>query len=573
MSLLTRVRRLPIQGRRAVRDDDPAVGGDGTGAADEGRTKRSGWARLTTVLAALLVLLVLTVPYDFGRFTPAAFVRIPLEALLVVALLLALPARGRRPVATLAGVALGLLGVLKLLDLGFSASLSRAFDLVLDWALLDDAFAFLAESTGRPAAIGAAVALALVAVALPVLVTLSVLRLSRLVVRHHTGTTRVVAALVVVWVACAAFGVRVAPDVPVADTSATTLANGHGFQVRLRLNDRRTFSAVVEADPFRDTPGDQLLTALRGKDVVIAFVESYGRDAVEDRAYAPQVGAVLDGGTSRLRAAGFDARSGFLTSPTFGGGSWLAHATLLSGLWIDNEQRHRTLLASDRMTLGGAFRRADWRTVGVMPAVTRAWPEGSFYGYDRFYDAGKLAYRGPKFSFGTMPDQYTLASWRRLEQAKQDGRAVMSEIALVSSHAPWTPVPRMVDWTDVGDGAIFHDQAAGGGAKGEVRRATTRIRADYRQSIEYTLSTLISYVETYGDDDLVFIFLGDHQPATVITGENASRDVPITIITRDRAVLDRISGWGWQDGLKPGPQAPVWRMDTFRDRFLTAFGP
>ncbi|MDT7694495.1 MAG: hypothetical protein QOI75_3862, partial [Pseudonocardiales bacterium] len=39
-----------------------------------------------------------------------------------------------------------------------------------------------------------------------------------------------------------------------------------------------------------------------------------------------------------------------------------------------------------------------------------------------------------------------------------------------------------------------------------------------------------------------------------------------------RAVLDRISGWGWQDGLKPGPNAPVWRMDAFRDRFLTAFG-
>ena len=23
----------------------------------------------------------------------------------------------------------------------------------------------------------------------------------------------------------------------------------------------------------------------------------------------------------------------------------------------------------------------------------------------------------------------------------------------------------------------------------------------------------------------------------------------------------------------PGPDAPVWRMDAFRDRFLTAFGP
>lgn len=540
------------------------------GTAGEVRPKRPIRAGLATVLAALLVVLVLTAPYDFGRLTPAAFVRIPLEALLIVALLLALPSRGSRLVATLTGVALGLLGLLKLLDLGFSAALSRAFDLVLDWALLDEAFAFLSESYGRPAAIGAAIALAVVVVGLPVLVTLSVRRLRRLVIGHRTGTTRIVAALVVVWVACAAFDVRVVPAVPVADTSATTLANGHGFQVRLRLDDRKTFSTQIEADRFADTPGDQLLTALRGKDVVISFVESYGRDAVEDPEFAPQVGAVLDSGTSRLQAAGFAAQSGFLTSPTFGGGSWLAHDTLLSGLWIDNDQRHRTLLASDRMTLNGAFRRANWQTVGVMPAVSRAWPEGSFFGYQRFYDAKALGYRGPKFSFGTMPDQYTLSSWQRLEQAKQDGNPVMTEIALVSSHAPWTPVPRLVDWATVGDGAIYRGTA---GEEDERRRTTGQIRADYRQSIQYTLSTLVSYVETYGDDDLVFILLGDHQPATVVTGDNASRDVPITIITRDRGVLDRISGWGWQDGLKPGPQAPVWRMDAFRDRFLTAFGP
>ncbi|MET7959313.1 sulfatase-like hydrolase/transferase [Micromonospora zamorensis] len=552
-----------------MRGELPGVTAD-DGTIGEGRPKRSIRARLATVLAALLVLLVLTAPYDFGRLTPAAFVRIPLEALLVVALLLALPSRGSRLVATFTGVALGLLGLLKLLDLGFSAALSRAFDLVLDWALLDEAFAFLSESYGRPAAIGAAIALAAVAVGLPVLVTLSVRRLRRLVIGHRTGTTRIVAALVVVWVVCAAFDVRVVPAVPVADTSATTLTNGHGFQVRLRLDDRKTFSTQIEADRFADTPGDQLLTALRGKNVVISFVESYGRDAVEDPEFAPQVGGVLDSGTSRLQAAGFAAQSGFLTSPTFGGGSWLAHDTLLSGLWIDNDQRHRTLLASDRMTLNGAFRRANWQTVGVMPAVSRAWPEGSFFGYERFYDAKALGYRGPKFSFGTMPDQYTLSSWQRLEQAKQDGNPVMTEIALVSSHAPWTPVPRLVDWATVGDGAIFRGTA---GEEDERRRTTAQIRADYRQSIQYTLSTLVSYVETYGDDDLVFIFLGDHQPAAVVTGENASHDVPITIITRDRAVLDRISGWGWQDGLKPGPQAPVWRMDTFRDRFLTAFGP
>ena len=74
-----------------------------------------------------------------------------------------------------------------------------------------------------------------------------------------------------------------------------------------------------------DTPADQLLTGLRGKDVVLTFVESYGRG----RGRGPDVRAagrrLLDAGTARLEAAGFGARSAFLTSPTAGGGSWLAH--------------------------------------------------------------------------------------------------------------------------------------------------------------------------------------------------------------------------------------------------------
>jgi hypothetical protein len=70
----------------------------------------------------------------------------------------------------------------------------------------------------------------------------------------------------------------------------------------------------------------------------------------------------------------------------------------------------------------------------------------------------------------------------------------------------------------------------------------------------------------------VLIVLGDHQPSTMVSGRGASHDVPITIIARDPAVMDRISGWGWQDGMRPGTNAPVWPMDAFRDRFLGAYG-
>ena len=269
--------------------------------------------------------------------------------------------------------------------------------------------------------------------------------------------------------------------------------------------------------------------------------------------------------TLRLRSAGFSARSGFLSSPTAGGGSWLAHATLLSGLWIDNQQRYRTLVGSDRLTLNRAFQRARWRTAAAMPAIVRTWPEGGFFGYDKVYDSRNIGYRGPRFSYATMPDQYTLSAIQRSERARTE--PVMVETALVSSHAPWASIPRLVDWKDVGDGSVFDSMVTD-----ENPPWPAHIRTEYRRSIEYSLNSLISYVQTYGADDLVLVFLGDHQPASTITGPGAGRDVPITIVARDRRVLDRVSGWGWHDGLRPGPDAPVWPMSAFRDRFLTAFG-
>ena len=107
----------------------------------------------------------------------------------------------------------------------------------------------------------------------------------------------------------------------------------------------------------------------------------------------------------------------------------------------------------------------------------------------------------------------------------------------------------------------------------DIWPSPTRIRAAYGESIEYSLDALFTFLTTYGDDDLVVVMLGDHQPATIVSGEDAGRDVPISVISRDTDVLDAISGWEWDEGLRPESDAPVWRMDAFRDRFLAAYGP
>jgi hypothetical protein len=171
-----------------------------------------------------------------------------------------------------------------------------------------------------------------------------------------------------------------------------------------------------------------------------------------------------------------------------------------------------------------------------------------------------------------MPDQYTLLALQRRELAKRDRPPLFAEADLISSHAPWTRIPRLVHWDDVGDGSIFHRIPTAESTEAALFGDAERARAAYAHAIEYSLRTLFSFMQRYGDDNLVLVVLGDHQPATTVTGQGASHDVPISVIAHDPKVMDQIAGWGWQDGMSPSPQAPVWPMDAFRDRFLTAFG-
>lgn len=534
-------------------------------ARPKGWRKALTWT--TTGLAGLLLLFALVAPNELKDLTPWAFLRIPVEGLLGVALVLVLPPRARNVVVLVAGTGLGVLMVLKITDIGFYNFLNRPFDPVFDWSFFGPAIDFISNALGKTGATIAAIGVGLLALGIVALVPLSAMRITKLAVAHRTATTRVISVLTVVWVVSAAFGL------PLASKNAATLAYAHAKQANASFKDSEAFAKENEVDAFRNTPPDQLLTALQGKDVMITFIESYGRVAVEDPEISPQIDALLDAGTGKLRQAGFAAKSAFLTSSTSGGGSWLAHSTLQSGLYINNQKRYTTFTNGDRLTLSSAFGKAGWRTVGIVPQNDRAWPEGQIYEHQQYYDKNNVGYQGKNFFYAAMPDQYTMSAFHRNELAKPGRKPVMAEIDFVSSHTPFVPLPQMVDWNAVGDGSVFKEMAEKGQKPEEIWNDAGLTRKAYGQSIQYSLNTLISYLQTYGDNNTVLVFLGDHQPAPMVTNNSKSWDVPITIVAKDPAVLERVSSWGWHDGLNPGPQAPVWPMQSFRDKFMTAFGP
>jgi phosphatidylglycerophosphate synthase len=526
-------------------------------------------AAVTSALALLLVWAALLVPDRVDDLAPSAFLRIPVEGLLFVVLVLLLPPRVARILVLFGGLGLGALTILRLLDMGFRFAFDRPFHPVYDTAYAGSAIGLLGHSIGRAGALVVLIGAGLLIVALIVLLPLSAVRLARLVATHRRPSIRMLAFVTAIAMVTRLSGAQLGSTEPIASTASGRLAYALATQVRDDLRDRREFMRALEQDPFRNTPDDDLLTGLRGKDVLLVFVESYGRTALN----LPVIESALDAGERRLHNAGFASRSGFLTSPTFGGLSWLAHITLQSGLWVDNQRRYDHLITLDRLTLTDAFGRAGWRTVAGVPANKEDWPvAATYYHYDQVYDRRNIGYAGPPFSYASMPDQYSLAALQRLELEEPNRPPVMAEIDLVSSHTPWAPLPLLVEWSRIGDGSVFDPMPADGESPEKVWRDPDLVKAAYAASIAYSLDAVTSFVQQLHNQELVLVVLGDHQPASIVSGEGASHDVPVSIIAADPAVMDRAADWGWQDGLRPDAGAPVWPMNAFRDRFLTAYG-
>ena len=523
------------------------------------------------VAGVVVVWLALVLPDAVADLRPAALLRLPLEGILLAGLLAVLPRRPGRLVAAVCGVLLAILTLAKALNAAVGAGLGRPFDPVSDIGQLGAGAGVVADALNvQPVAV-IVVAAILVVVCIAGLVG-AVLAVAGAVRTRPRGALRVVAGLTAVWAALALVGAALVPGRPLASTSEAAFAASEVSGTVASAAAVRSFGAALQApDPFAARSSALRSGPLQGKDVLVVFVESYGRVAVQGASFSPGVDAALAADTRALRAAGFSARTGTLVSPTFGGISWLAHSTLQSGVWVPNQTSYNRLLGTKRLTLSRAFHDAGWRTVSDVPSDKHPWAAGQrFYGYDRMYDATNVGYAGPSFSYATMPDQYTLAHFAQAELTPHHA-PVMAEIDLVSSHTPWTPLPHLVDPATVGDGSVYDGMPGEGIPPAIAWQNPATVRSLYGESIQYSLAALTAFITASHDPNLVVVMLGDHQPAEIVSGAHADHDVPVSLITADPGVLRATAGWGWVPGLRPAHDGAVWRMDRFRDRFLTAF--
>lgn len=290
-------------------------------------------------------------------------------------------------------------------------------------------------------------------------------------------------------------------------------------------------------------------------DVLLVFAESYGASSFDQPAQAAALAAPREALRQAIHASGRHVISARVTAPTFGGASWLSHASLLAGVNTANPTDHDLLLASQRPTLVRHFARHGYRTVGWMPGLKRPWPEGAFYGFDRLADDAGIGYHGPDFGYWRIPDQAALA----LLQAQELDRAVQRSprfavFATTSTHAPFQPIaPFVADWGRLTRPDAYTPAQAAAALAAPL--SVMQPLPPYLDGLRYQFTWLADYLRQLAPRPLVMVIVGDHQAPALVSGPSASWDVPVHMVSDDPALLQRLLGSGFVPGLAPPTQA------------------
>jgi hypothetical protein len=310
------------------------------------------------------------------------------------------------------------------------------------------------------------------------------------------------------------------------------------------------------------------LQHVKGSDVLLVFVESYGIVSYE-REIASGLAAAREQLAREIDATQRSVVSAFVESPTFGGSSWLAHLSLLSGIEVRDPDTNALLMTQRRDTLVHAFGRRGFRTIALMPGLRQPWREGAFYGFDVIYGADQLAYAGPEFGWFAIPDQYSLARVDALERSHPAGSRFMF-FPTISTHFPFSPTPPyQVNWARMLSPKPYDGP--------DIVRAYaaqpdwTNFRPGYVDALTYDFTVLAGYLKQWPERALTMIVIGDHQPPAAVSGQGAPWYVPMHVITKEPTILDRLTGRGFVDGLTP-TQTPVARMHELTPILLEAFG-
>ncbi len=285
-----------------------------------------------------------------------------------------------------------------------------------------------------------------------------------------------------------------------------------------------TGSASDRSPAAAPTPG------LRDADLHLIVVESYGATLLQRPEYHRPMQTLYAELERELAGAGYTVLSGTVQSPAFGGRSWLADATLLTGIQIADQLTYDRLAAGEEparlLALAGGL---GYHRVYAAPGTRTAPEEWRWaYPFDRYLLRYDFEYTGPFISFGALPDQYLLdyAARTALLPDQKDFALYL----LVSSHVPFEVIPVYREaWDFTRAGLEFEDEGA-------LRRfennwlGGTELAEGYLAGINYSLRSSVGLFTRRLQGLNLGLIVGDHQPRKPVSHAGADYQVPFHLI-------------------------------------------
>ena len=529
---------------------------------------RSLIRRLVLVVGVVVALVALNSSLTFVNIWPTPKIRWGTSISIELALCVLVLAVAHRVAGTLAGRVLPALWVVlvagRYLDETAPALYGREFNLYWDSQHLGNVTAMLARAAPMWL-------IALAAISLIAAIVLMFL-LARLALRWLASAMEVPLGRRVLGTAAAAliviFGTQQLSAQPSAVvTFADPVTPAYVRQVRFVL---AMLGPDAVAPRLGPTPNlENNLAQLEGADVLLLFVESYGAVTYETPAIADGLVESRADLQSAVTETDREVVTAYVESPTFGGSSWLAHLSLISGVEVRDQYAYTSLMASRRETMISNFARRGYRTVALMPGMRQAWPEGAFYHYDQIYGRDSLEYKGPEFGWWSIPDQYALAKIDALERNRLTRKPLFVVFPTSTTHAPFGPVaPYQPDWSRMLATDAF--------AKADVARAfastpdLTNLRPSYTHAMAYEYATIAGYLRQHPRDRMVLIAIGAHLAPAAVSGRGASWSVPVHVFGRRGPILHRLVERGFRPGLEPH-RPSISPMHALAEMFLEAF--
>lgn len=521
-------------------------------------------AAFKTMLGIGLLFALLMVPGHPDHFTLSHLQTLPLDVPAAV-LLLILVGPHISLFARLVLIVLVLIVVLlRFGDLMSRIAFGRAFNPIAEWHLIQQGWSLTANTLGRHETIAIVISgvVMLLLLGLALFYSLSHLRESSKL--FQKSITAMCLVIVLAGLAASSVSGSTGYAPPLRWVLADELIDRINY-TRWAVVDQAEFSKDLETDEFATT--QPTFAALAGRDVVIVYVESYGRSFIDHQRFSDLAKSRMQNVMDTITDAGLHVRSSWVDSPIRGGRSWLAHSTVASGLKLSNQARFDRLISSDRPSLHRLFSQAGWTSSVVLPVVKTDWIEGAWYQVDRFFDLDALDYQGKDFGYVTVPDQYTFTAFEQKIRgtAKQP---LMAHIGLLDSHAPWGPLPKHQDWDDIEDGSVF-DGTQRYGARHSWANPEP-VRKAYGVAVDQNLKLVGEYLARYADNGL-FIVLGDHQPASVIAGWAPDSYVPMHVFANDQSLLERLPDEFFSHSMTPNENASALPMESIRGLLGTVF--